>query len=131
MSRRFLVAMLICAAVSVACSDTPTASEGGVAFILVTGPVSSGAIAKARLVNNSEARIEVGAIGCEITTDRQEAGGWTEVPRGDGVCPLPAILIPSGRSYSFEFAAPATAGTFRLRTSSGATTILSPPFLVK
>lgn len=113
------------------CAGSPTSGEKGEVFLVVSGPVGAGTTANARLVNNSDASVEFGWLPCEVRTDRQTPSGWVEIPRPNHACILPSISVsPRGR-YWFRFAAPAEAGTFRIRADVSGESVMSGAFTVQ
>lgn len=130
MYRSTLTPGLLFAALCVGCTGGSPASDSRAVFIVVKGPIAQGAYGSAQLVNRSGSAIHIGAIGCGVRTDRQVSDHWSELPPVSNYCVQPVYTVEDGGSYPFTFAAPTSAGTYRLRTFVGGDSVFSAPFTV-
>ena len=113
------------------CAQSPTANTSGVVSLMVAEPITVGAVGSARLVNGSGSPVTIGAIWCYVRTDQLTSDGWTAIPPKSDMCPLPALILGEGESYTFAFAAPGSTGTFRLHTTVAGDSVMSGPFTVR
>lgn len=131
MRRLSFLPMLLVVALATGCADSPVGGSQDDVTLVVDGPVAVGSAAAVRLVNNSDTPIQIGWLPCYIDTDRRVGDAWAKIPREIGACITPVFTVESGASFPFEFPAPATAGTFRLRTVIGNDQVFSAPFVVR
>ena len=123
--------ILLIAALSIGCAESPTATNSGAVFITVSSPIDAGSLANAQLVNQSGSAVRIGAIGCSLGMDQLRSMVWSPVPREDDLCPQPNFTVGSGKSYPFDFTAPASAGTFRIHTFVEGDAVYSKQFVVR
>ncbi|MES2125220.1 MAG: hypothetical protein V4503_11095 [Gemmatimonadota bacterium] len=128
---RSLLVPLILASLGTGCVGSPTGVNPYGVFLAVTGTVDAGTTLTFRVVNNSRATVQVGALSCYVETDRLEGNRWTEHPRESGSCILPGYAVEPGKSRAFPLAAPATAGTYRLRALVAGDSVFSAGFEVR
>ena len=126
-----LFPVLLVAALSSGCTESPTATNSGAVFITVSSPIDAASLANAQLVNQSGSAVRIGAIGCSLGMDQLGSKGWAPVPREDDLCPQPEFTVGSGKSYPFDFMAPASAGTFRIHTFVEGDAVYSKEFIVR
>lgn len=126
-----LLGRLLLASIGAACADSPTAENRAGVFLAVLGEAQAGASLDVRLVNHSTATVRVGWLPCYVETDHLEGRRWTESPRERGGCILPEYTIEPGKFFPFPLSAPATAGTYRLRTLVAGDSVFSAAFTVR
>ncbi len=79
----------------------------------------------------SESAVTVGELSCYVIIDRRTTTGWSPEPqRGDG-CLAIINTVRRGKTYSFDFFAPSSPGTFRLRTYINEDSLISGSFVVQ
>lgn len=122
---------LFFASLPAGCSHSPVGANGDGVYLAVTATVDPGASLDAHLVNHSDAAVQVGWLPCYVMTDRRVGDRWSEIPRENQACILPVFTVERGDSLPFPLAAPATSGTFRLRTVVGVDSVFSAPFVVR
>jgi hypothetical protein len=129
--RRFIIAALL----GTACA-APDLSQGDTSgqfnlWVTTAAPITAGHSVAAVLRNASGGLVRIGAIGCYVQFDRFRAGAWEPVPPDYVVCTQPEYSIPTGGMFPFEFAAPAAAGTYRLRVGVESDVVRSAAFTVR
>jgi hypothetical protein len=131
MYRLKLTSNLALIALCLGCAKSPTANNSGVVSIVVAEPITVGTVGRARLVNGSDSPVTIGAIWCYVRTDQLTSGVWSAIPPKSDMCPLPALTLGEGESYTFAFEAPAATGIFRLHTTVAGDSVVSGPFTVR